>query len=127
MCPARFAKLLVLQVVPMPMHFDRLAILCALTANHAPAFTRLVLGCTAAALALPVMAMLGGATLLLTPTCHGPGGSGGVAAKWQRQAVSSFSQNGYEKMHIMHRRLGVYSDQEILMVPVFVILSLGTH
>jgi len=77
MCPARFAKLLVLQVVPMPMHFDRLAILCALTANHAPAFTRPVLGITAATLALPVMAMLGGATFLLTP-CHGPSGSGGV-------------------------------------------------
>ena len=49
------------------------------------------------------------------------------AAKWQRQAVSSFSQNGYEKMYIMHRRLGVYSDREILMVPACVILSLGFY
>jgi hypothetical protein len=39
--------------------------------------------------------------------------------------VSSFSQNGYEKMYIMHRRLGVYSDREILMVLACVILSLG--
>ena len=35
------------------------------------------------------------------------------AAKWQRQAVSSFSQNGYEKMYIMHRwwnfRLGSFA------------------
>jgi len=51
----------------------------------------------------------------------------GDEGRKEGRKVSSFSQNGYEKMHIMHRRLGVYSDQEILMVPVFVILSLGTH